>query len=76
MKVFLSVEDIPSFIPSMNNSVTFIHIPYKQGFWGHAIPKMFSYFNPRIYIRQQWRDLDRFRLSCCSIAYGKNKSMP
>lgn len=31
MKVFLSVEDIPSFIPSMNNSVTFIHIPYKQG---------------------------------------------
>lgn len=22
MKVFLSVEDIPSFIPSMNNSVT------------------------------------------------------
>lgn len=24
MKVFLSVEDIPSFIPSMNNSVSFI----------------------------------------------------
>lgn len=32
MKVFLSVEDIPSLIPSMNNSVSFIHRLYKQGF--------------------------------------------